>query len=324
MNGKSDFLKGPWVAGAIVVFLAAAALWSAVNLLKEEEPKPLYRISVVVEDSGSDRWTAFRLGVDQAAREYGMDVTFAATGSFDRAEDQKNLIGQEVLSGTQALILSAFDSEETITLLEGVPSGIPVILAETDGIRAEGPDLAAVAPPGRDMGRDLGEMLLGAGIEEPSVAVITRARERYLEMDMLEGLSETIRSAGGSLLVLSQGEGDPETLVSLARGQDLIAVLDDALLVRTAALMEESGLKSGKLYGIGCSPAAVSELDRGTVSGMVIPNEFTMGYQSVALLYRRMSNDLPALGDLEVGYACVKSENVHDPDVEKLLFPLVQ
>jgi ribose transport system substrate-binding protein len=88
--------------------------------------------------------------------------------------------------------------------------------------------------------------------------------------------------------------------------------------------MEESGLKRGKLYGIGCSPTAVSCLDRGTISGMVIPNEFTMGYQSMAQLSQRMSRDLPSLGDIQVGYACVKTEHVHDPDMEKLLFPLVQ
>lgn len=323
MERKSNILRGPWTAAAIVVFLAAAALWSAVNLLKEEDEKPMYRVSVVVEDSGSERWTAFRLGVDQAAREYGLDVTFAATGSFESTEDQKNLISQEVLSGTQALILSVCNSEETGSLLEGIPAGVQIIFAETDGIRPEGPDLAAVTAPGRDMGRDLGQMLLGAGIEEPSVAVITRSGERYLEREMLEGLTETIRAAGGSLLVLD-GEEETESLLARARSQDLIAVLDDSLLVRAAALMEESGLKRGKLYGIGCSPTAVSCLDRGTISGMVIPNEFTMGYQSAAQLSQRMSNALPALRDIEVGYECVKTENVHDPDVEKLLFPLVQ
>ena len=312
------------MAAAIVVFLIGAILWSAVNLLKEEDKKPMYRVSVVVEDSGSERWTAFRLGIDQAAREYGMDVTFAATGEFETTEDQKNLIGQEIQSGTQALILSVFDSEEAGALLEGIPSGMQVVLAETDGIRPEGPDLAAVTAPGRDMGRDLGKMLLGAGIEEPSVAVITRKRERYLEKELVEGLTETIEAAGGSLLVISEGEEDLDALVSWARTRDLIAVLDDSLLVRTAAVMEERGYKKGKLYGTGCSPSAVSLLDRGIISGMVIPNEFTMGYQSMAQLSRRMSKDLPALSDIQVGYACVKTENVHDPDMEKLLFPLVQ
>ena len=312
------------MAAAIVVFLAAAILWSAVNLLKEEEKKPMYRVSVVVEDSLSERWTAFRLGIDQAAREYGMDVTFAATGSFEETEDQKNLIGQEVQSGTQALILSVFDSEEAGSLLEGISSGIPVILAETDAIRPEGPETAAVALPGREMGRALGDMLLKAGVDEPSVAVLARSRERYLEMEMLEGLTETVRAAGGSLLVLKEGEADPDVLLSRARTQDLIAVLDDSLLVTAAALMEEKGLKKGKLYGVGCSPSAVTALDKGIISGMVIPNDFTMGYQSMAQLAGYMAKDLPALSDIQVGYTPVKTEDVHDPDVEKLLFPLVQ
>ena len=96
----------------------------------------------------------------------------------------------------------------------------------------------------------------------------------------------------------------PTGLVSLIRGDHPIA--------------------GGRLFGIGCSPSNISYLDRGVISGMIIPNEFTMGYQSLAQLSRCLSNDIPVMKDIEIGFSGVLTEEVHDPENEKLLFPVVQ
>ena len=325
MNSKNSFLQGPWFPGLIVVFLGLVILWSASNFLRQDEDRQLHRVSVIIEDSANDRWTAFRLGIDQAAREYGIDVTITASAGFESLEDQKKLISQEVSGGTQALILSLFDSERTDILLEGVPEDMNIILAETDGIRqTPGTGMAAVTPSGRDMGRDLGQMLLDTEISAPSVAVVTGNLSRYTEAEILDGLTETVEEAGGSVLVLSSRDRDMEEIMDLASNMDLTAVLEDCLLAEAASLAETRALPEGRLFGIGCSPSNIYYLDRGIISGMVIPNEFTMGYQSLALLARRLNNDIQVMQDVGIDYACVLSEEVHDPANEKLLFPLVQ
>ena len=279
MKRKFDFLKEPWGANIIILLLITVALWAAYNLLHTGEEKTMPRVSVIVEDSSNERWTAFRLGIDQAAREYGVDVAFIASPEFESAQDQKNLISQEA---------------------------------------------AAVVPSGRKMGEALGEMLLKKSGPAPYVSVLIGNLLRYSEKEMLQGLTETVEGAGGSILLIETDREYMMTALTRSKEADAIAVLEDPLLMRAAELSVSEELPGGRLFGIGCSPSNISYLDRGVISGMIIPNEFTMGYQSLAQLSRCLSNDIPVMKDIEIGFSGVLTEEVHDPENEKLLFPVVQ
>ena len=320
MKRKFDFLKEPWGANIIILLLITVALWAAYNLLHTGEEKTMPRVSVIVEDSSNERWTAFRLGIDQAAREYGVDVAFIASPEFESAQDQKNLISQEAAGGADALILSLYDSEMT----DIGTNTMKIVFVETDGIRDSSAGSAAVVPSGRKMGEALGEMLLKKSGPAPYVSVFIRNLLRYSEKEMLQGLTETVEGAGGSILLIETDREYMMTALTRSKEADAIAVLEDPLLMRAAELSVSEELPGGRLFGIGCSPSNISYLDRGVISGMIIPNEFTMGYQSLAQLSRCLSNDIPVMKDIEIGFSGVLTEEVHDPENEKLLFPVVQ
>ena len=320
MKRKFDFLKEPWGANIIILLLITVALWAAYNLLHTGEEKTMPRVSVIVEDSSNERWTAFRLGIDQAAREYGVDVAFIASPEFESAQDQKNLISQEAAGGADALILSLYDSEMT----DIGTNTMKIVFVETDGIRDSSAGSAAVVPSGRKMGEALGEMLLKKSGPAPYVSVFIGNLLRYSEKEMLLGLTETVEGAGGSILLIETDREYMMTALTRSKEADAIAVLEDPLLMRAAELSVSEELPGGRLFGIGCSPSNISYLDRGVISGMIIPNEFTMGYQSLAQLSRCLSNDIPVMKDIEIGFSGVLTEEVHDPENEKLLFPVVQ
>ena len=320
MKRKFDFLKEPWGANIIILLLITVALWAAYNLLHTGEEKTMPKVSVMVEDSSNERWTAFRLGIDQAAREYGVDVAFIASPEFESAQDQKNLISQEAAGGADALILSLYDSEMT----DIGTNTMKIVFVETDGIRDSSAGSAAVVPSGRKMGEALGEMLLKKSGPAPYVSVLIRNLLRYSEKEMLQGLTETVEGAGGSILLIETDREYMMTALTRSKEADAIAVLEDPLLMRAAELSVSEELPGGRLFGIGCSPSNISYLDRGVISGMIIPNEFTMGYQSLAQLSRCLSNDIPVMKDIEIGFSGVLTEEVHDPENEKLLFPVVQ
>ena len=320
MKRKFDFLKEPWGANIIILLLITVALWAAYNLLHTGEEKTMPRVSVIVEDSSNERWTAFRLGIDQAAREYGVDVAFIASPEFESAQDQKNLISQEAAGGADALILSLYDSEMT----DIGTNTMKIVFVETDGIRDSSAGSAAVVPSGRKMGEALGEMLLKKSGPAPYVSVLIGNLLRYSEKEMLQGLTETVEGAGGSILLIETDREYMMTALTRSKEADAIAVLEDPLLMRAAELSVSEELPGGRLFGIGCSPSNISYLDRGVISGMIIPNEFTMGYQSLAQLSRCLSNDIPVMKDIEIGFSGVLTEEVHEPENEKLLFPVVQ
>ena len=220
----------------------------------------------------------------------------------------------------QTLILSLYDSEMT----DIGTNTMKIVFVETDGIRDSSAGSAAVVPSGRKMGEALGEMLLKKSGPAPYVSVLIRNLLRYSEKEMLQGLTETVEGAGGSILLIETDREYMMTALTRSKEADAIAVLEDPLLMRAAELSVSEELPGGRLFGIGCSPSNISYLDRGVISGMIIPNEFTMGYQSLAQLSRCLSNDIPVMKDIEIGFSGVLTEEVHDPENEKLLFPVVQ
>ena len=148
----------------------------------------------------------------------------------------------------------------------------------------------------------------------------------YLDVngdDLIRFINEVI---GEPTVVAGHSNGGLTAAYVAANGGKNIAgaVLEDPLLMRAAELSVSEELPGGRLFGIGCSPSNISYLDRGVISGMIIPNEFTMGYQSLAQLSRCLSNDIPVMKDIEIGFSGVLTEEVHDPENEKLLFPVVQ
>ena len=349
MKRKNDFLQGSWGANIFILLLIGIAIWAAYNLLSTGEDRVQPRVSVLVEDSKNERWTAFRLGLDKAADEYGADVTFITSTGFESAEDQKNLISQEAAAGTEGLILSLYDSEET----DIVSGAMKLVFVETDGIRDSSAGTAAVVPSGMQMGKALGEMMLedsrqsfsgedpgesalaGSGSEAgeiipadngkaPAVAILTGNLRRYSQKEMLQGLTQVIQSAGGTVLTLTTEEEELPAVMEQAGHCDMIAVLEDSLLVQAAAIADSEDLGEGRLYGIGCSPSNISYLDRGVISGMVVPNEFSMGYQSLAQLSKCLTNDIPVMSDIEVGFTSVRTDEVHTKANEKLLFLPIQ
>ena len=249
-----------------------------------------------------------------------LDVAFIASPEFESAQDQKNLISQEAAGGADALILSLYDSEMT----DIGTNTMKIVFVETDGIRDSSAGSAAVVPSGRKMGEALGEMLLKKSGPAPYVSVLIGNLLRYSEKEMLQGLTETVEGAGGSILLIETDREYMMTALTRSKEADAIAVLEDPLLMRAAELSVSEELPGGRLFGIGCSPSNISYLDRGVISGMIIPNEFTMGYQSLAQLSRCLSNDIPVMKDIEIGFSGVLTEEVHDPENEKLLFPVVQ
>ena len=55
--------------GMLILMLVAVIIWAFYNMLNVGKQETSYRVSVVVENSNSDRWTSLRQGLEQAARE---------------------------------------------------------------------------------------------------------------------------------------------------------------------------------------------------------------------------------------------------------------
>jgi ribose transport system substrate-binding protein len=78
------------------------------------------------------------------------------------------------------------------------------------------------------------------------------------------------------------------------------------------------------LFGEGTSIKNVSYVDDGLITSMVVPNEYYMGYQSVAAITRRLDNRLTPMENETIAFRVVNRENLFNEASQRMLFPVVE
>ena len=86
INSKERIL---WILYGMVLVLLF--LLSSTDLIIKEKEMQVYAVSVIVEDTTDDNYVNFRKGMDRAAIEYNLDVSFI-TLYDERNRDRKSVV----------------------------------------------------------------------------------------------------------------------------------------------------------------------------------------------------------------------------------------
>ena len=140
--------------GMLILMLVAVIIWAFYNMLNVGKQETSYRVSVVVENSNSDRWTSLRQGLEQAARDYNISLSFVSTGSFSPAMEEMDVVKKQVTNGANGIILQ-MNTDHAGQELEDLSGQTAVLLLETD-VDPEGV-YALVAPDNEEMGAALAQ-----------------------------------------------------------------------------------------------------------------------------------------------------------------------
>ena len=81
------------------------------NFIYEEDNK-VYRISVIIRGKNSESWMITKEGIDQAALDMNVYISFITLSEENNLEEQEKLIKREIDDGVDALIIAPVDSEK--------------------------------------------------------------------------------------------------------------------------------------------------------------------------------------------------------------------
>ncbi|MCD8052108.1 MAG: substrate-binding domain-containing protein [Clostridiales bacterium] len=303
------------VAVAVIVFSA----YRLVNMGRQEVSQ---EVSVVVNNSSSDRWIAFKEGLEQGAEDYSVRLNIVTTATFESLEDEEAVIQREIANGAEGVIVQLCASGGTAELLQELNASAALVLVETDAEPTE--TYAAALPDNEGVGAALADATnqdAGGSLAGKTIGVLAGNQAQLAMQQRLEGFTQAAAAAGGEILWTLDAaetadadltEQPVDILVSLENDETERAV--DALL----AAQEGETL----LYGVGCSEKNVYYLDKGVITGLIVPNEFNMGYQSVALMAQRLQSRKTE--QMEIGFLTVDKETMYEEDNQKVLFPIVQ
>lgn len=188
-------LWGILCVGLILLYLLSSTDW----IIKEKEVE-VYPVSLIISDTSDDNYVNFRKGVDRAAVEYNVDVSFITLYEKDNLAQQMELVRREAADGAGAVILDPVDELECRQYLEENTYGTPIIL-----LGELSPDeevKGAVHMDWTAAGRKLGEAITAE--QSPDLPVWIFADNPYIGKagEMKQGLTEVLEKQGFSYTIV--------------------------------------------------------------------------------------------------------------------------
>ncbi|MCR5402269.1 MAG: substrate-binding domain-containing protein [Butyrivibrio sp.] len=314
---------------SMLLFISFSASASAL-IMSGIHDEPV-RVSVVLDDSGSERWSAFLAGLEQAGKDTGIRVSVVTTGKNTSISQQYAIVREEIASGAEGIILQVTNSEGTEEMISDISSKAVLELVDTSAsmdVDVEGKS-ACIEADNREVGRALANevrIALGRDLTGVRIGIVDSNRRKNSNIERMEGFMENIESSGAVIAWKEYSKANIADNISQkqqGRYADVIVALDNTGL-EAAGEYASSVDNAPFIFGEGISIINVSYLDHGLIRSMIVPNEYYMGYQSLATVKKRMENRLTPMENEYVTFRVVNKDNLFDEVNQRMLFPVLQ
>lgn len=320
--------KNRMVLGVLICILIMLAIWSLTLSGSNEVEQERYTVSVIVNDSNNDRWFAMREGLEQAAQDYHFQVNYGSTGEITSLEEELLLIRRELERGVDGLIIQMVDASISPEQMSQITNQAPVVLIETDVIPEE--LHTYVGPDNWEMGYSLAsEIESKVSLTGKTIGILAGDQKQFAMQKRLEGCMRVLEGTQAHILWTIEEETDAaqaELAAKLSADPvDILIMLgNDETEQAIDYFLSVGDTTDCLLYGIGRSEKAVYYLDKGLIQSLVVPNEFNMGYQSIAAMAKQINRTDVRIERYPVDFLIVNRENLYERDNQKVLFPIVQ
>ena len=97
--------KNKWYMVLLISLILSVIIYVSDGILNVGKKEPYYSVSVVLDDSGSERWSAFREGMEQAAASNNIHLNVVSTGKLLSLREECSVISRELENGADGIIL---------------------------------------------------------------------------------------------------------------------------------------------------------------------------------------------------------------------------
>jgi ribose transport system substrate-binding protein len=273
-------------------------------------------------------WQAVKAGSEQAAADFGVEITFEGPESESQVDKQIEMLQAALAKNPAAICLAALDTQAVIPLLEeaqaagipvvgfdsGVASDIPVSTAATDNIAAA--SLAA---------DKMAELIGGSG----QVAVIVHDQTSQTGIDRRDGFVNQIEAQYPDIEIVDVQYGGGDQLKSTDLAKAIIQAHPDlkgffganeGSIIGVLNAVSELG-KEGEIVVIGYD-AGKQQMDAiraGTEAGAITQNPVGIGYKCVeAAVMALNGEEVPPI--IDTGFFWYDASNIDSPEIAALLY----
>lgn len=252
-----------------------------------------YRIYAIVDESDNEDRQSLKSGMRSAAEDNSIELIIVGTDESVDTEDPENIILREKDNGN-------------------LDENIGIKMIELDNY---------------SLGKSLGEALVSEfyeEIREKGIDIICKNKESETQGLRIDGLREILNKSGINKVNIIERDNikgkEPNGLGWEASGEVIVAVDNNSLL---AAGEYSAGLSEPPIvYGIGSSADSIYLLEKNYINGIILPDEYKIGYKSVELAVNKMRNKTKTADSLETEFSVITKDNLYSIENEGILMTL--
>ncbi|MDD7218921.1 MAG: substrate-binding domain-containing protein [Clostridia bacterium] len=313
----------------LVASILAIIFYVSYGMLNIGKENKSYTVSVIVEDSSSDRWNAFKEGLSQGADGSNVYLNLVSTAKFSSLEEECSIVRRELDNGADGVIVEAAFSEDSDRKFYETVSEKPVILVEND---MESEALySTVMPDHFGMGKAAAEAVVEGEkgkLAGARIGIIGGNQKKFSMQQREKGFKDGILGTDSVIVwnILTDTSRCRELLREYMEAEPvdiLVSLSNDTTELCIDYLLDHQDTDC-RLYSEGCSEKTVYYLDKGMIQALIVPNEYYMGYQSMKLMLQKLEQYSTEIKNIEVDFLSVTKDTMYDENIGKILFPTVR
>ena len=271
-------------------------------------------------------WQAVKLGSEQAAAEFGVDVTFEGPDNEGQVDRQIDMLAAALAKNPAAIGFAAVDSQASIPMLREIDAaGVPIIAFDS-GVASDLPvttcttdNLASAALAADEMAKAIG----GAG----KVAIISHDQTSVTGIERVQGFEEQVAEKYPDIEIVSVQYGGGDHLISTEITKSMLTANPDLKGIFGANEGSAIGILNGVtesgseivIVGYDSGAAQKEAVRSGLMSGAITQNPVGIGYETVKAAVMTIKGEaVPKI--IDTGFYYYTAENMDEPQIAAVLY----
>lgn len=306
-----------------VILLIFLYLISSTDLILTEQTNKIYKISVIMDDENDICLSNYKIGIEQALKEWTADINIVYLYERNNVEQQMDLILREIQNGTDAIIVLPADTEGLRKLLDENPVPVPVICVKSS--TGSEKEMAYIHVDDYKRGVEFAEKIIESMPDRKSkIYAFTDNIKEKNTAEFYEGFEKACEENKVMISLYEyQGETDLSFKVNLlaSKSGNIMLALDEHTLNLFITKFKEETERAFTLYGSGYNNRILHYLNKKAIKAISIGNDFDMGYLSIKTAIMVLKGNR-VNKEIFVDSYTVKSDEVYHDFYEKILYPI--
>lgn len=272
-------------------------------------------------------WQAVKTGADQAANEFGVEITFEGPDNETMVDRQIDMLSAALAKNPVAIGFAALDSQAALPLLKkakaagipiiafdsGVDSDIPVTTASTDNVAAASlaaDKMAALIGESGDVAVVAHDQTSRTGIDRRD-GFVNRMKEKYPDINVV-----TVQYGAGDQLKSTE-----VTKAILTANPDLKGVFgtNEGSAIGVVNAVREMSRKDLVIIGYDSGKAQKDAVRSGLMAGAITQNPVGIGYETVKAAVEA-SKGMTVASAIDTGFYYYDASNIDEPEIAAVLY----